>query len=160
MKPVPDRTRQRREYLRKKGLAYTVSTVSTSLLLFSLFVAAYFVCVMMYLHRMSHHWFAPPHNNHLLEEVAAIASQVVVLSGVVSFVSWRAVKTARKTIRDLPDVPPVIPSNLPVEEILVRGAEEPSAPRETLLRVSVEGAQTAPDQLLRVVPGVTEAQDR
>jgi hypothetical protein len=40
-------------------------------------------------------------------------------------------------------------STLPAQQILVRGAAEPSAPNETLLRAGVKGEETKAEELLR-----------
>ena len=57
-------------------------------------------------------------------------------------------------------VPPVTAASLPVEEVLVRSAAQPSSPSETLLRATVKGEETKEEELLRVAHGAKEAQDR
>ena len=87
-----------------------------------------------------------------LEEafVGAVISAPV--AGLCSWSLWKGVKGARDQAR-LPYVPPVTDSTLPADEILVRGAAEPAAPNETLLRAAREGEeQLKPEELLRSHP--------
>jgi hypothetical protein len=66
---------------------------------------------------------------------------------------------ARREVR-VPHVPPVPLNSLPIEEILIRGAAEPSATGETLLRAGVKGEETKAEELLRVASGTRGEQDR
>lgn len=52
--------------------------------------------------------------------------------------------------------PAVAAENLPAEEVLVRGAEEPSSPSETLLRAAQADNATAKEELLRSHQGKGE----
>ena len=61
---------------------------------------------------------------------------------------WSELKETHATANDS-YVPPVSLSNLPAEEILVRGAEEPTAPSEVLLRAAGKGEESKAEQLLR-----------
>jgi len=61
----------------------------------------------------------------------------------------RVVTDLEAKARNMPYVPPVSLDTLSAAEVLVRGAQEPSAPSETLLRATVKGEETKPEELLR-----------
>jgi hypothetical protein len=136
MKPVPDRKKLRREYLRKKWQTYAPVRYRIAILVTFLAIEGYRA---VWVHRSS----------VLLSLLPLFA---VVLAGVLWSIIT-TVKTARQQAALIPVVPPVTPSTLPAEEILVRGATEPSAPNETLLRATVKGEETKAQELLRSSQG-------
>jgi hypothetical protein len=63
-------------------------------------------------------------------------------------------RQARKARAALSYVPPVPPDTFPAEEVLVRGAEEPQAESETLVRAAMPTTEETPaEQLLRSSQG-------
>jgi hypothetical protein len=142
MNPVPDRRRLRREYLRKKAIGYLM--LRLSVVLPGIGVVAIVTA-------------------NVCDEQHAIGGTVVVSSAAcLLLVSLFALKMSGQAeiVSDVPYVPPVKPDTLPAEEILVRGATQPSIPSETLLRATMKGEETKADELLRVASGSTGAQDR
>jgi hypothetical protein len=145
MNPVPDRKRLRRAYLRRKGAAYARIAVGlTTLMLMILTFSAVvnYVCyviggepVRSYLTYL--HW--------VYIGLPFMCAMILLV--------WRSVATMLKgveSVMSLPHLRSVTPSTLPAEEILVRGATEPSARNETLLRAGVKGEETKVEELLRI----------
>jgi hypothetical protein len=136
MNPLPDRKKLRREYLRKKGLFYLVRFGFPS------FMVACCLLVVHPRHSQS------PFIHDILMLLAAISSAAwIMLTEQVKNTDWMRKHTTY--------VPPVKRSTLPAEEILVRGAGEPTAPTETLLRATVKDEAARAEELLRVSRAVT-----
>jgi hypothetical protein len=133
MNRVPDRKKLRQEYLRKQAWVSTRLTLSCFSSL--LFVMLFGICTMFALFGGT--WAA-----YVI--FGTLAFGCVYVMRVIIRETDRAVKDY-----DIPYVPPVTPSTLPAEEVLVRGAEEPNAPQETLLRATVKGEDTKTEELLR-----------
>jgi len=140
MSPVPDRRQQRREYLKKKASGFVMSGMSVALP-----VIAVVATVMSAVYE----------DEHVigLNTVVCIVACAPILGLFALKMSGHAEIASRA-----PFVPPVKASILPAEEILMRGAEEPAAPNETLLRAAGKGEETAKEQLLHVTPSATEEQ--
>jgi hypothetical protein len=132
-------------------MAYAVATMSGAGLLLSVVVAAFFLYFLWWSEAVWHGAFMRPLN----ERIAGI-SKIVAVCGMISYVCWRVTKKACKAAKRLPYVPPITFSTLPAEEVLVRGAAEPSAPSETLLRAGVKSEETKPTDLLRATTGLRE----
>jgi hypothetical protein len=155
MNPVPDRTKMRREYLRKKAKAYSKVTVGS--VLFPVAVTGTVVCAgMAALYFLALQNELAYQNADILRLKAGIERGVMwtfailaALSARVAWISGQMVMEARREVR-VPHVPPVRPTSLPAEEVLVRGASEPSAPNETLLRAAVKGEEAHTAELLRI----------
>ncbi len=73
---------------------------------------------------------------------------------------YREFRRKLEEIRVVPYVPPVNLSTLPAEEVLVRGAEQPTAPNGTLLRATVKCEGAKAEELLHVVSGSSGGQDQ
>jgi hypothetical protein len=137
MNPVPDRKRLRREYLRKKGIGYAHATFYGALAAPCAFaVMLLLITTWTYLPR------ARPIGLIVLACLIGLAGLCICWLG-------RSARQARQKARRVPYVPPVTPSTLPTEEILVRGAAEPSAQGATLLRAGVKDEETKGEELLR-----------
>jgi hypothetical protein len=85
-----------------------------------------------------------------------LESEVFLLMGVIIAIwlwmlsrFWAMARRAKQAAAQLPYVPPVTPSTLPAEEVLVRGATEPPTPNETLLRPAVNRDEKNTAELLR-----------
>ncbi len=141
MNPLPDRKKLRREYLLKKGTV-CIQTVWYSLVAALAFMLAigYCLCYLGYCLYSA----APPSIRLVLLPlfVFAVGKSIYTLYDV-----WK--EEYAKSTMGITYVPPVIPSILPDEEILVRGAAQPSAPSETLLRAGVKEEETKAEELLR-----------
>jgi hypothetical protein len=141
MKPVLDRKKLRWEYLRKKGEAYTKGTVAGLLLLPSLAISLVLTLLCVKLCML------PPYNWGTL-----FCAFICVVWWLVAVACWEACRRHATAAKNIPYVPPVTPSTLPAEEVLVRSAQEPSAPSETL-RAGVKGEETEAEELLRSSQG-------
>jgi hypothetical protein len=156
MNPVPDRKKLRRAYLSKKGKAYAKAAV-----LSILFVPTIALCCALwslawgFTHAYASRIVDVPSWLGLFVRVIAAGSLIVgtVVCSVLCRALWRTIDAAHNEAKRIPWVPSVTPSTLPAEEILVRGAAEPSAPNETLLRAGVKGEATKAEQLLRSSQG-------
>ena len=138
MSRAPDRKKLRREYLRKKATGYLMSRMSVALPVMAIVAI---VTSAIY------------EEQHITGAVAVIfiAASALMVGLIALKMSGHAELASRA-----PYVPPVTPSILPAEEILVRSAEQPDAPQEALLRPTQAHEETAPTQLLRVVAGAEE----
>jgi hypothetical protein len=136
MNLVPDRKRLQREYLRKHPFLMLL-TASLLASLFLLFVGAN-GAALLYRNQFPV-WFVRGMirgtiTSFIVVPFSAFVVHLMIKARIISSVSY---------------VPPVTPSTLPAEEILVRGAQEPSAPNEILLRATVKADETKADELLR-----------
>src|SRR5579859_5815758 len=127
MNRVPDRKQLRREYLRKKGKVWLRLSILTALRGSPLVVGFVFA-----LHSLL--------RNASSSDVIVIdfALTSLLLIGTVLLLTAGIRQDFRHDFAILPYVPPITPSTLPPEEVLVRSAQEPPAPNETLLRAAVE----------------------
>ena len=161
MARAPDRKKLRREYLRKKVTAYLGAGVGAAFFVPALCAGAMFgIAAMLFLLVAAFQAFqgTGPAGPYL----AAAQAMVICLLGTVvscgvATASWFGIRKARMAAR-IEHVPAVVPDRLPADEILVRGASEPCAPSETLLRATVKGEEAKAEELLRVVPGTVETQ--
>jgi hypothetical protein len=133
MNKVQDRKKQRREYLRKKAMIYALPVMVAAGTVVSIY-----------------NLLGPD-----FTRTQGVASTIwaVIPCGFLVVLSWAHYSKARRDAARITHVPPVTPVTLPADEILVRGAEEPSAPNGTLLRATVKGETTNAEELLRVVSG-------
>ena len=143
---VPDRQKQRREYLKKKARTSTLQVGGILLLAVVgfptvlLFLLAVFFVVMFCL--------TP------LGSFAIIGFCICAALGVggvsVCHALNRMVAAAAKQSRSLPYFPPVTIDTLPAEEVLVRSSQEPTQEHSAvLLRAAGESNDTPAEQLLR-----------
>jgi hypothetical protein len=76
---------------------------------------------------------------------------IFLISGGIGLCLLGWLKRKANAVRDLVYVPPVTHNNLPADEILVRGSEEPMvAQSEVLLRATQQPQDTPKEELLRV----------
>lgn len=140
MKRIPDRKKLRREYLRKKGETYA-NIVIYFLILFVPVIALYM-------------FFKCDSGTRVRIGIFAALTWIIFapIYELLWYLFWCAIVELSKELnkaKQIPYVPPITPSTLSAEEVLVRGAEEPSAPSETLLRATVKGKATKREELLR-----------
>jgi hypothetical protein len=149
MTRVPDRKKLRREYLKQKGFAYYHLTGKS--LFFSLGVlvcigllqfAVYVFFVAIQDGRESSFYAEPEYY------VSGLCGIMACVSAVITRSIWRGVQQAKQDL-NIPNVPPLTSDTLPAEEVLVRGAEEPLAGKDTLVRPSTASEETTAEQLLR-----------
>src|SRR5579859_2025586 len=114
MSRVPDRKKMRRAYLRKRVIGHVLFSVSVLLVVTAVIVFLSAECLF----------------RRGFSQMAVFSVLVgTVMMGLVGLKMSGHAEIAS----NIPYVPPVTPSNLPAEEVLVRGAEEPAAASEILL---------------------------
>jgi hypothetical protein len=154
MQQVPDRKKLRRTYLQKKGLGFTLRALATGLIVPACILGFLFtMCAVMVL-SIPGALHDPGGPTALILFAMSSAACWLVFAGC----KW-GIRTGRQ-MSNLPYVPPITPSTLPPEEILVRSAQEPSSPSETLLRATMTGNETKAEELLRVAPGTPGEQEQ
>lgn len=135
MSRIQTRKKQRREYLRKKGTAYTVAFLAA---LGALLGALIFLV----------RW--DPVYRHLgigSRHIAVVGTLALIL--IVQLLFQVARRVHRRAVQ-IPYVPPVTADTLPAEEVLVRGTVEPTGQQsEVLLRGAQGGGVTPAEELLR-----------
>jgi len=137
MSSTQERIKKRREYLMKKGWAFTGIGMNALLFVVLTLTSLLLLFLMIYFHLYSFSYI------------------FLTIIGVLSFgfISWSCVRSIladHKTAKQLPYVPPVTVDTLPAEEVLVRGVEEPAQEqRKVLLRGTESSAGTGEQALLR-----------
>jgi hypothetical protein len=152
---LQEREQQRQEYLDKKMEAASKITGGTILLII-LFGFSFGCTVLAYLATTL------PENPTYYESKYPL----ILIPAMGAIVSWyaflRSVRFVEKVTQenvDIPYVPPVTVDTLPTEEVLVRGAQEPTEEQSSvLLRPVEESADTPAEQLLRAAAGESEAE--
>jgi hypothetical protein len=138
---VPDREKQRREYLKKKAGSYGTKVMVFGLFLFLLLPTI--TCGLFTIISL----FVPA----LQPSAIGFAMSALFFGFWCRFTYW-FVKRADTEIAAIPFIPPVTASTLPAEEVLVRGAQEPSQEQSTvLLRASGESTEVPVEELLRAI---------
>ena len=135
--PREDAAKKRREYLAK--LAIAQANGSFALLLMILFMVAGL-------------WFSLELALSLFREKPSgqfLFAAIVCVGATTN--GWMKHQEYTKRAKSLPYVPPVAEqlANLPADEVLLRGSDQPSAAPDELLRAAHEGTDTPADQLLR-----------
>jgi|SRR5579871_3536068 len=126
MRKTVDRIKQRRQYLQKKALGYTgtsimaVVTVPYVLATLCLLILPFFF----------------PLDNWM--EFLCLAVLLLYFGGVCWGCAWLT-RMAYQTTKQLPYVPPVTADILPGEEVLLRGAEAPAQEQSKRLLRSADG---------------------
>ena len=159
MNRVPDRKRQRREYLRKKRQAYKKAVAAGTLFVPTFMGAS--VCFLLTAFGFGYAIWnlnATTFNEYWLVGTIPFTGIGAILLWIAKS-SWSAIQQQVDIAKHIPYVPPVTPFDLPADEILVRGAQQPDAPQETLLRAAQGDEEVAHSQLLRAAPSATEAQE-
>jgi hypothetical protein len=153
MKSVPDRKKQRREYLKQKGKVY-VKTGLAGVFYIPLAVATAFLAL-----GAGFSWFGWLLWDRALNPGSHWDWYAIGLTlfALITWRLWGLVGTfyehSLQSIHDIDYVPPVAPSTLPVEEVLVRGAAPPATTSGMLLRATVKGEETQSEELLRAGVG-------
>ena len=150
---VPDRQKQRQEYLKKKiggfgkglgaGLASMVMAAVTGLL-----IAVGLMVI----------FEAGRADISAKQSVLALFSGIglIILGCIMGRTALRSGHYARRQVSSaalLPYIPPITSDTLPVDEVLVRGSEEPAEQSCVLLRAAGERADIPAEQLLRASSG-------
>jgi hypothetical protein len=143
MNPLPDRKKLRRDYLRKRALAEAKGNGGILVFMIASVVATLSVIGALVFALASLFFDA----SECLTNAVMLAG-IAVVSGPLAKWGWGLIHCI-DDVKRLVYVPPIKPSTLPAEEILVRGAGEPTAPTETLLRATVKGEEPRAEELLR-----------
>jgi hypothetical protein len=142
---LPDRRKQRREYLKRKVVAQS-KIQGGSLLALGLLIAAIisglFTCgYLLYAYFLQE-------GTLLLLALLFTVLAIVCGSGCRRISAF--IEKASNEEMSIPYVPPVTPDTLSAEEVLVRGSQEPLQEQRTiLLRAAVENADRPEEELLR-----------
>jgi hypothetical protein len=142
---VPDRKRQRREYILKKQSAYVQWVIGGIMLLpagIIALISAITTVVACACYILTRRYTA------LLFTIFC-GGIITVCSSFFAWMGYALVADGNK-LSQTPYVPPVTPDTLPANEVLVRGAQPPPVvPSEVLLRAA-QGEETPKEELLRV----------
>ena len=135
-----ERVKQRREYLKQKGWAYTEAGV-TALLSISGAIAAISYFLGTRSGNLPHYWY----------EYGGVFLVISALGfGLLSYLFAFSARRAHQKTKQLLYIPPVIANTLPAEEVLVRGSEEPAQEQsKVLLRGTDSSMGVAEQELLR-----------
>ena len=137
MSITQERIKNRREYLKQKGTAYTKIGLAGLLIVPCLYFAVFFLSVLYYPGR--YYWQA----------FSLSALLVFIFGGGCYWLIYRAYRIHKSTSQ-FPYVPPISNDTLPIEEVLVRGSEEPvQVQSNVLLRGTVSIMNTKEQELLR-----------
>jgi len=143
MNRTQERIKNRRQYLKNKGAAYTKASLYTLMALacavfaFSLLMAARAV-------------MTPPFVGAATPVAFLIVGSMALVIGMLSWALARSAYETHQQARWLPYVPPVTASALPAEEILLRGSVEPEESQsKVLLRGTDSSTGTGEQELLR-----------
>ena len=143
---VPDRQKQRREYLGRKAGACLGEGMAVAFLLFFLLLTAgcgIFTCLSL---------FIPG-----LQPAILPFGFLTFFLGVGSRAIYMVTQQADQHVKSISYIPPVTLNTLPAEEVLVRGSQEPTQEQSgVLLRAAGESADTPSEQLLRASVGKNE----
>jgi hypothetical protein len=142
---VPDRQKQRREYLKKKA-GISIKWLGISLMSVCL-AGATIVC---FLATMCFLLLSLSHVENLLD-LATIAAALTAGSGYGFVKSFQFISELDTNV---PNIQPVTTAYLPAEEVLVRGSQEPIQEQSAvLLRAAGEGDEVPAEELLRASTG-------
>lgn len=151
MNPVPDRKKLRREYLNRRVMYHGMAASAWIwVLMATLFGVMSLVIAAVGLAYRS--W--PSLWPLFVQSFGGFIGALVIVG-----IAMRGRKKMLAILQTTDYVPPVTPSTLPAEEILVRGTTEPFGPSETLLRASVKGKEANAEAMLRVVAGARGEKD-
>ncbi len=143
MSRVPDRKRQRREYICKRGAASTLGALSTILYVVTAVVTLAFSFITLGCIFARDVWGA-----FLYAFAAAVCS-------VITRVSWRLMDRAFNAADAIAYIPPVTTKSFSAEEVLVRGSEDPPIElSEVLVRPAASQQEAGTEQLLRSSQGL------
>lgn len=138
--PIPDRHKQRREYLKKKAVAYGKAAGSDFLLSCLFILTIVFMCLACLC-------LVSAFFDYFLLVPAVILTLFALLGGFLSYKLDRFVEHAKQIEAAIRYCPPVRPDILPLQEILVRASQEPE--QSSVLLRAAESANTPAEQLLR-----------
>jgi hypothetical protein len=144
---VPDRQKQRWEYLRKKAGKHSYVFIMGVFWLCA--ALATLLCGLLTCLGLIQGFLGTGLTYPLF-----LPFLMTVVGGYVSWLIYRYTNRVEKEALSIPFVPPFTPDTLPAEEVLVRGSEEPTQEQNTvLLRAAEESADIPAVQLLRASVG-------
>ena len=149
MSTIPDRVKLRRNYLRKKGTAYTLQGIGFLIAVPALTSTFFFgFCILWAATHSLFGWGMDAHPEDDTD-MLKVCGVVTLVSGLIA-VGGVGLQRRGVITRRMPYVPPVTASTLPAEETLVRASEEPTvAQSEILLRAAHAEQETPQQELLR-----------
>jgi|SRR5579884_273968 len=148
MSNTQERIQKRREYLKRKGRAYTKASLATFFTMPCVFMGLVFMLAAINLFTA----FRGIERTDMQAGVLCIV--LCLLFWVASFRLGYLARQAHRTAKQLPYVPPVTADTLPAEEVLVRGSEQPSQEQgKVLLRGTGGSVGTGEQELLRSSQG-------
>src|SRR5262245_15619593 len=122
--PVPDRKKQRREYLRKKVFGYASLLVGFSMLSVAIVVLTSWKSYAVTGIRLAGDVLGP------------LSMVVGIVVSIVASISY--FRDGIKQVKTTSYIPPVTPNTLPAEEVLVRGSQEPEEEQSAVLLRAVK----------------------
>lgn len=147
MKKIEDRTRKRRDYLFRKARANTLAYgVGCATVCLTLFAAAIGIPLLFFTVGVAVYGG----DGRLATVVFGLFVLLALVSGA-AYCGSRLYQQCDRNARFIPYVPPVREqiADLPADEVLLRGADLPTAAVGELLRPAREGEVTASEELLR-----------
>jgi hypothetical protein len=149
---VPDRQKQRWEYLKRKAIAQS-KIQGASLLALCLLIAAA-ICGLLACGGLIFAYFLM---DGVVLSFAIVFTMLTVITGLACRSAYQFIEKASEEEMQIPYAPPVRPDTLPAEEVLVRGAQEPAREQSgMLLRAADENVEVPIEQLLRAAAEETQ----
>src|SRR5438105_4604828 len=141
MSNTQERNKQRRQYLKEKGAAYTkmslIALVSASVIALLLVFAA---TLFFYL--------GSGIDSGRLVFILLFGGVLLPCFGIIAWQLMHMARQAHQDIVRVPYVPPVTANTLPVEEVLVRGSEQPVQEQSKVLLRGTDGSAGTGEQEL------------
>ncbi|HZT44293.1 MAG TPA: hypothetical protein VFA07_19160 [Chthonomonadaceae bacterium] len=142
-----ERIKKRRQYLTKKGAAYTKLGFATLLAVPFAVLSFLALLAALYVFALSFDARAELAAGGIL--LSLIVGFVSVCLGVAAFYCAYAARRAHREARQLPYAPPVSTGALPNAEVLLRGSEEPAQEQSKVLLRGANSTGAAEQELLR-----------
>ena len=143
MSRIQDRVKQRREYLRKKGTAYTKMSLAALLIVPCLLIGMSILMAGLFAAT-----FRQPPLSHPLVIIGLFL--LVLAPSLLGYFATRSHRAAKQ----IPYVPPVTSGTLPAEEVLLRGSDASAQEQsQVLLRGTHNTEETDGQELLRSSQG-------
>jgi hypothetical protein len=147
---APDRKKLRRDYLKQRVRAYAGAILCTWL-----FVPALLVTLGLAMAAVSI-LIASGSDNPIGYGLGVIIFGILACcsaaAGLFAWSLWQeGIRFIKVEAALVPYAPPVNPDTMPAEEVLVRGSDEPPVAQSEILMRAADGAETPPEELLRVI---------
>lgn len=153
--PIPDREKQRREYMRKKIIAAVKSSVCEAFCLLLIIHTVWWLFAPFMLgHSYYTNWrFITYGLTHgLIVDALCLTLWPLILLGLTLLCACIG-KRQSKIASAIPFVPAITPNNLPAEEVLVRSSQKPKQEQSAILLRAAENKESPAEELLRASTG-------